>query len=328
MANHKTLSIVSIHGPTLTARQELSIDTDWVRVSDHYSPTDLDLLLDQHGCTHTRIFQEFFWLPVCSRRETVFVPVWLNAFCNFNQGHPILTDNVATVDCFNFMIYKQRLPRLLMLTELLNRGLTTDSYIYCDHTGIGFSTPGVLNIIESKYFGASRQLTYNNIANYNNFLRDNVFEKSAVALITETIEPEWHDNMTFTEKTIWAMLSLNFPIWAGGQKQAELWKDVGFDTFDDIVDHSYQYLTDPATSIQQALDSNRRLLTDLPYVSDLRHQMTGRLKQNRQLVIDNTIKKYLDRLTADFDIDFLEKLQKHPSVYFDSQRTSAQGTAK
>ena len=301
----------------MTAGQELSRDTNWVGVFDHYNPTDLDLLLDQHGCMHTRIFQEFFWLPVCSRRETVFAPTWLDEFCNFDQGHPILTDNVATVDCFNFMIYKQRSLRLLMLTELLNRGLTTDSYIYCDHSGIGFSIPGVLNIIEPKYFGVSKQLPTmrDNVANYNNFLRDNVFEKSAVALITETIEPEWYDNMTFTEKTLWAMLSLNFPIWVGGQNQAELWKDVGFDTFDDIVDHSYQHLTDPATSIQQALDSNRRLLTDLPYVSDLRHQMTGRLKQNRQLVIDNTIKKYLDRLTANFDIDLLSLTTQHKIKY-------------
>lgn len=298
MADHKTLSVVNIHGPTLTAKQELSSDTDWIRVLDHYDPVELDLLLDQRGCRHTKIFQDFFWLPVCSRRETVFSPIWLSRFCNFKYGQPILTDNVTTVDCFNFMIYKQRSLRQLILVELLNKGLTTSSYIYSKNSSV--------NIIEPRYFGAARQLVYNNVADYNNFLRDNVFARSAVALIIETIEPDWHDNMTFTEKTLWAMLSLNFPIWLGGRKQAEIWKDVGFDTFDDIVDHSYQHLPDPIARIQQALESNRRLLTDLLYVSNLRHQMSDRLRQNRQLVMDGTIKKYLDHSTANFDIDLLK----------------------
>jgi hypothetical protein len=301
MDNHKTLSVVNIHGPTLTVRQELSSDTDWIRVSDHYDPVELDLLLDRRGCRNTKIFQDFFWLPVCSRRETVFSPIWLSVFCNFNYGHPILTNNVTTVDCFNFMIYKPRLLRQLIAAELLNKGLTTDSYIYS-------GTNDFSAVVKPKYFGPARQLVYNNVADYNNFLRDNVFDRSAVALITETIEPEWHDNMTFTEKTLWAMLSLNFPIWLGGRKQADLWKDVGFDTFDDVVDHSYQYLPEPMARIHQALDSNRQLLTDLPYVSDLRYQLSDRLKRNRQLVLDGVIKKYTAQLSANFDTDLLKKI--------------------
>ena len=301
MADHKTLSVVNIHGPTLTAKQELSSNTDWVRVSDHYNPVDLDLLLDQRGCQHTKIFQDFFWLPVGSHRETVFAPVWLSVFCDFNYGHPILNNNVSTIDCFNFMIYKPRLLRQMIAAELLNKGLTTSSYIY---SGTNDFSDGV----KPKYFGPARQLVYNNVADYNSFLRDNVFDRSAVALITETIEPEWHDNMTFTEKTLWAMLSLNFPIWLGGRKQADLWKNIGFDTFDDIVDHSYQHLSDPITRIQQALDANRRLLTDLLYVSDLRHQMSDRLRQNRQLVIGGIIKKYTDQLSVNFDTDLLKKI--------------------
>jgi hypothetical protein len=94
------------------------------------------------------------------------------------------------------------------------------------------------------------------------------------------------------------MLSLNFPIWLGGRKQAELWKNVGFDTFDDVVDHSYQHLSDPMARIHRALDSNRRLLTDLSYVSDLRHQMSDRLKHNRELVLTGAIKRYTDQLLS------------------------------
>ena len=285
------------------SQQDLSSDTDWVDVDDHYNPADLDLLLDQHGCTHTRIFQEFFWSPVCSRRETVFVPTWLNAFCNFDCGHPILTDNVATVDCFNFMVYKQRPLRRLVLTELLNRKLTTNSYIYCESSGIGFGAPGVLNMIEPKYFGVPKEVPTmpDNISNYNNFLREHVFERSAVALITETIEPEWNNNMTFSEKTLWAMLSLNFPIWLGGRLQAELWQNAGFDTFNDVIDQTYQYESDPMLRIQLALDNNIKLLTDLQYVTALRNKMLDRLKRNRELVLNGAIGRYTDQLLSSLD---------------------------
>ena len=301
MVNRKASSIVEVHGPTLTARQELLPDTEWVRVVDHYNPVELDLFLDQQGCRDVRIFQDFFWLPLNSQRTTIFAPVWLNVFCDFNYGAPVLTDHVETVDCFNFMMYKPRLLRQLIIAEILKRGLVTDSYTYSGTNDVGAD-------IKPRYFGSARQTVYNNVKDYNDFLRDHVFDRSAVALITETIEPEWHDNMTFTEKTLWAMLSLNFPIWLGGRCQADLWKAVGFDVFDDVVNHDYQYLSDPMERIHCALDTNDRLLRDLAHVGSLRKQMNDRLRQNRQLVFDQTIKRYTNSLTCNLDNDLLKKI--------------------
>lgn len=301
MANPRASSIVEVHGPTLTARQELLPDTEWIRVVDHYNPVELDLFLDQHGCTNTKIFQDFFWLPTKSYRTTAFAPVWLNVFCDFNYGTPELVDHIDTVDCFNFMMYKPRILRQLTVAEILKRGLSTDSYTYSGTNDVGAD-------IKPRYFGSARQSVYNNVKDYNDFLRDHVFGRSAVALITETIEPDWNNNMTFTEKTLWAMLSLNFPIWLGGRKQAELWKAVGFDVFDDVVDHSYQYLLDPMERIRYALDSNDRLLRDLTHVSELRKQLTDRLKRNRALVLDQTIKKYTNSLINSIDSNLFKKI--------------------
>jgi hypothetical protein len=158
-------------------------------------------------------------------------------------------------------------------------------------------------MIEPKYFGVPKEMPTipDNISNYNNFLREHVFERSAVALITETIEPEWNNNMTFSEKTLWAMLSLNFPIWLGGRLQAELWQNAGFDTFNDVVDQTYQYESDPMLRIQLALDNNIKLLTDLQYVTALRNKMSDRLKRNRELVLNGAIGRYTDQLLSNID---------------------------
>jgi hypothetical protein len=294
MDTHKISSIVEIHGPTLTPRQTLLPSTKWIRIVDHYDPVAFDLYLDQQNCQNTKIFQDFFWLPVNSRRETFFAPLWLDVFCKFSMHKPAVSDVVSTLDCFNFMIYKPRLLRQHVVTELAMRKLKTNSYTYSGTHDFGSK-------ITPKYFGPARQQVYNNTADYNNFLRDHVFERAAVALITETVEPGWSNNMTFTEKTLWAMLGLNFPIWLGGCSQAELWKTVGFDTFDDVIDQTYQYEHDPMLRIQLALDNNIRLLTDLEYVSDLRNQLMVRLKRNRELVLNGTIKRHTDQLLLSVD---------------------------
>jgi hypothetical protein len=289
MDTRKISSIVEIHGPTLTPRQTLLPTTPWIRIVDHYDPVALDLYLDQQDCQHAKIFQDFFWLPVDSSHETFFAPLWLDVFCKFSMCEPTVSETVSTSDCFNFMMYKPRLLRQHVVLELANRKLKTNSYTYSDTHDFGSK-------ITPKYFGPARQIVYNNTADYNNFLRDHVFERSAVALITETTEPKWNNNMTFTEKTLWPMLSLNFPIWLGGYRQAELWKTVGFDTFDDVVDQTYQYESDPMLRIQLALDNNIKLLTDLKYVSDLRNHLMNRLKRNRDLVLNGAIKRHTDRL--------------------------------
>jgi plasmid stabilization system protein ParE len=288
--------MIGIQGPDLFVKGTLTPDTRWVRVYDHYSVKGLDNLLKDHGCQQTKIFQDFFWLPVDSTYETVFAPVWLGRFCDFPFVFPKTCSQLPdTHECFNFMVYKLRPLRHQAIQAVLDRGLTTECYTYpkTNYTGLK---------IKPKSFKERTQEIYNNIADYNDFLKEHVFDHSAVSLITETIEPEWQNNMTFTEKTLWAMLGLNFPIWLGGYRQADLWKQVGFDTFDDVVDHSYQWDPDPAQRIHQALDRNIRLLTDLAYVSKLRHDLQDRLYNNQKLVLQKHIVDYQKTLLNAIDI--------------------------
>lgn len=286
--------MVRIQGPDLSIHGTLTPHTAWVHVIDHYSVRDLDTLLYEHGCKQVKIFQDFFWLSVDSDFTTLFAPTWLQRFCRFAVTWPdVPTVIPETKHCFNFMIYKLRSPRQTAIQALIDRHLVTECYTLCEqnHTSI-----------KAKTYRNGRQKVYNNTADYNDFLRPYVFDHSAVALITETIEPEWHNNMTFTEKTIWPMLSYNFPIWLGGYRQADLWKAVGFDVFEDIVNHDYQWEPDPYRRISRALDENLRLLTDLDYVSNLRLHMQQRLSANQTLVLDQHIESYGKTVLDGIDI--------------------------
>ena len=113
---------------------------------------------------------------------------------------------------------------------------------------------------------------------------------AAVTLITEPIK---HQRAAiFTEKTVHCILAANFPIWIGGYQQARAMAKIGFDTFNDIVDHSYQDLPTLVERCWAAFERNRRLLSDVEYGRQLRQQCRLRLQNNQQLLLSGLIDQY------------------------------------
>lgn len=68
-----------------------------------------------------------------------------------------------------------------------------------------------------------------------------------------------------TEKTLQSFYGCNFPIILGGYGIVRHLRDVGFDMYDDIIDHSYDTIANPFDRIVTAIESNRRLLLDSDY---------------------------------------------------------------
>jgi hypothetical protein len=123
-----------------------------------------------------------------------------------------------------------------------------------------------------------------NVWTWNNVVGD-IFSKSAVSLISESISYEKIIN--YTEKTLYSIAGLTFPIWVGGYKQADLWKQHGFDTFDDVINHDYQYYDTLLERCFYAINDNLQILTDLDYARNKKQQNIERLKQNRSLLQPN-----------------------------------------
>jgi hypothetical protein len=129
----------------------------------------------------------------------------------------------------------------------------------------------------------------NNIAVWNKHLID-IVSSSAISIISESVDT--HIASTFTEKTVYSVLGLTFPIWVGGVNSALHWKAKGFDVFDDIIDHSYQNLPTLLERCFYAFYLNKDILTDLEKLSNLRLQHLDRLIKNRNLMTSNTFTKY------------------------------------
>jgi hypothetical protein len=108
-----------------------------------------------------------------------------------------------------------------------------------------------------------------------------------------------------TEKTIMAIYAGTLPVWIGGWRLPDAMRDLGFDVFDDIVDHSYSTLEDPVARLDQALLRNQHLLTDFDLTRNFIAHNHHRLQHNVDLVEQNV---FLDLVKA--QVQLMPKLRE------------------
>jgi hypothetical protein len=259
-----------------------------------------------------------------------YSPWFLKNETNYLTSNTIIFDNCDSEYCFNFMINKKQINRHLLLKLVEWGNLSSYQYTW---SGIGsnFNMSGVLDHFDllEKHVDVNKfrshmllpvskilpcfvhkdssvnDSIHNNLSSFvdvgnTGWVWDNVvgniFSKSAVSLISESVAYEKIIN--FTEKTLYSILGLTFPIWIGGYRQAELWKQHGFDTFDDVINHDYQYYDTLLERCFYAIHDNLQILTDLKYARYTKQQHILRLKQNRDNLRSNIENVYNNSLVS------------------------------
>lgn len=122
--------------------------------------------------------------------------------------------------------------------------------------------------------------TYRGTTNEDNFVRlENVYGRCAFNIVTETLYnayPGLH-----SEKTMFAFLAHQVPIIIGTPHLVSHIRNLGFDMFDDIINHSYDTLPND-TRVEQALLLNRDAILSS---CNTAHLIT-RLAANRELALN------------------------------------------
>ena len=122
-----------------------------------------------------------------------------------------------------------------------------------------------------------------NIGNFENRLR-NMYQDSFVEIVSESsFTPSC---FMLTEKTAHSFHGCNFPIILSGSGAVAHLRELGLDVFDDIVDHSYDLISNPFDRIVTAIESNRRLLTDADYAKQSWTDCQSRFERNVQVMRD------------------------------------------
>lgn len=92
-------------------------------------------------------------------------------------------------------------------------------------------------------------------------------KNAAINIITETgYEPEYqsgsivhHYRPAITEKTFKSIYLCQYPVWVSAQYTVGCYRDLGFDAFDDIVDHGYDSESDPRKRLELVIAEIERL---------------------------------------------------------------------
>jgi len=280
----------SVFGPEVGSEPlPVSDQTRAIYIEDHYDPTVLAQCLPRSDITV--ITEYFHHAPTIGQFATLSYPLWLYHVTRRFNVVP-LKQSFETQGCFNFMIYKRRDFRLLCLRAIEKFGLQTKYY--------------TANVMENEFqhkprvFGDAMATDYNFCKDYTQFLAQHVFDSTATSLIIEPIESAWQDLIVYTEKSLYPVLSCTFPIWLGGRLQAQGWQELGFDAFDDVIDHSYQRAETSQQRIEMAIECNLKLLTDLEYARDQRQKHMPRLLANRQRLLGESIRPYLQKTRNSF----------------------------
>lgn len=112
---------------------------------------------------------------------------------------------------------------------------------------------------------------------------------AVVNVITETSyeaeiangSPTSHYRPCLTEKTFKSMYLCQFPIWVAPQGMVQCFRDLGFDAFDDMIDHGYDTEPNPTVRLTKIVNEVRRVTEiDLDQWAVWRNQNYSRFRCN------------------------------------------------
>lgn len=289
-----------------------SIENQYVHIYDQFGYDDIKMILSRCGKPEF-IFSDHYTLYNHDLVNVVGSALFAERSARIQQNSKYAAD-YKTEFTFNFSCNKKQINRYLLikLVEIFNlqnytytwsgAGQSFDlaqiiqelDYINFDDgefkskllagickippRWIEFKQPLLIHPVET-----SSIVNYGgNVWSWNNGLND-MYERSAISLIAESIKFE--KAAIFTEKTVYSVMGCTLPIWVGGYKQASEWKRIGFDTFDDIIDHSYQEYDTLFERCYYAFKNNLKLLQDCNLAVRTRHSVLNRLLENKRNLV-------------------------------------------
>lgn len=284
-------------------------DFDWWTQTQQQGITALVAIIERHPDQHFVIFSSYESLErELNHPRVTLIPFGgdiVNQHTAYTDCEPVIDkklDGATHVMCLN---RNRRDHRIVTLSYLY--GLGIDRYIhktflyirelawnqtFLERISWQFSQHhsrqrhkiinGYKKLINDKTLLNKSGNIYPNADNDNrgNFEREltKLYQSHVVEIVNETTcSPPAY---MLTEKTLHSYYGSVFPIFISGQASVAHQRELGFDVFDDVVDHSYDLIADPMDRVISAIDQNIKLLTDRQYAIEKWHQCRARFMAN------------------------------------------------
>jgi hypothetical protein len=135
--------------------------------------------------------------------------------------------------------------------------------------------------------------------NFDKFLKP-LYKNSFVEIVNDTVFMQ--DYGIITEKYLNTVYGFNLPIILNSPNAVAHLRDIGFDMFDSVIDHSYDTILDPIPRLIHALSSNKHLLENTKLAKLAWQQCLPGMENNYQLAynlettLESTFKEHLLRI--------------------------------
>jgi hypothetical protein len=139
---------------------------------------------------------------------------------------------------------------------------------------------------------------HDNPKNFNLNLR-NLYENHFVEIVSETLFNK--PTVGISEKFLNSVYGYVFPIMIGGQGVVKVLSTLGFDMFEDIIDQSYDNISDPLDRLCAAIDLNKSLLVDNYKIKNLWRENQHRFDNNIKFAKTKMYEVVRQQAHDDFD---------------------------
>lgn len=289
--------MLRLHGPKYRWQGEIT-NEQVIYVDDHHYDEDtktfpVQHLIDASPQKPLLVMDNLCHNDSLADYEHISLPMHLVAEVEQFRQHRIEPNWQNKTRCFNFMVNKPRPNRLQLLEWIHLNGFTSFTHSlpwqvsqWSSISITDYFLPG-----EVKLNRGVRNGSWPNAEIYQKLLQRKVFEPSCVSAITEPCYVERES--IISEKTIMAIWGGTIPVWIGGWRLPDVMREHGFDVFDDVVDHSYSVLDDPAQRCQQAMQRNRHLFENFDTMHHVVKSNHHRLQHNLNLMKSNPFFTYV-----------------------------------
>jgi hypothetical protein len=229
--------------------------------------------VDQHGCRELKIIEQHFG----QHANRVVAVTWNIDLASVYSGpvnlvyfpyhsYEILVNLAHTIELWRPNLLHPRTKRFQCLNGVAKKHRAATVELVKDYPN---SVVTLDPVLQFKDFTYQQHLA---VSNEENFIRlsKSVYGDCDINIVTESLYH--HYPGIITEKSVFAWLSYQVPIIVGYPGIVAHARQLGFDMFDDVVDHSYDQYSN-ITRIQAAIQLNHNLLTSGIDRADLQHRL-------------------------------------------------------
>jgi len=309
ISGHDGIVIVLDHQPPLT-NPRIEADFETASVYQDQSYNNIEQIIKDHNIDVKHIYMDHYIYWKDFPYPHTCIPNFFLKSCKEFLLSAIPGEYSDDQNCF-IMMNKRRENRLLVsawfsqnknLDFDYSQGWEVEDTDYNQIEEYTRLTPYKLDsFLDKKFIPYKNNVTsyYNNegnVAIWNNLFKEK-FCSSTFSIVTE---PHfWEKGCTVTEKYLMTLYGCCFPIFCGSYGLADQLTRIGFDVFNDIIDHSYQYEAHPGLRVLNALELNRELLEN--------HSVKKLEYMDRHLKNLSLVREHLDSFKDQFNNSQFDK---------------------